>query len=132
LLASHPGDTGDNTVERSLLMPKFLFEGSYTVEGTKGLQREGGTSRRNAVAKAVESVGGRLERFYFAFGDHDAFVIADLPGNESATAVALAFSAAGGASVRTVALLTPEEVDAAVKRSVDYRPPVEWEEPRHG
>jgi uncharacterized protein with GYD domain len=102
------------------------------VEGTKGLQREGGTSKRNAVAKAVESVGGRLERFYFAFGDHDAFVIADLPGNESATAVALAFSAAGGASVRTVALLTPEEVDAAVKRSVDYRPPVEWEEPRHG
>jgi uncharacterized protein with GYD domain len=112
-------------------MPKFLFEGSYTVEGTRGLQREGGTSRRNAVANAVESVGGRLERFYFAFGDHDAFVIADLPDNESATAVALAFSAAGGASVRTVVLLTPEEVDAAVKRSVDYRPPVEWEEPRH-
>jgi uncharacterized protein with GYD domain len=112
-------------------MPKFLFEGSYTVEGTKGLQREGGSRRRNAVAKAVESVGGRLERFYFAFGDHDAFVIADLPDNESATAVALAFSAAGGASVRTVVLLTPEEVDAAVKRSVDYRPPAEWEEPRH-
>lgn len=112
-------------------MPKFLFEASYTVEGVKGLQREGGSSRRDAVSKAAESVGGRLERFYFAFGDHDAFVITDLPDNESATAVALAISAAGGATVRTVVLLTPEEVDAAVKRSVDYRPPIEWDEPRH-
>ncbi len=112
-------------------MPKFLFEASYTVEGVKGLQRAGGSTRRDAVAKAAESVGGWLERFYFAFGDHDAFVIADLPDNQSATAVALAVSAAGGASVRTLVLLTPEEVDAAVKRSVDYRAPVELEEPRH-
>ncbi len=110
-------------------MPKFLFEASYTVEGLKGVQREGGTSRRDAVVKAVESAGGRLERFYFAFGDHDAFVIADLPDNTSATAVALTVGAAGGASVRTVVLLAPEEVDAAVQRSVDYRPPLE--EPRH-
>jgi uncharacterized protein with GYD domain len=112
-------------------MPKFLFEASYTVEGVKGLQRVGGSSRRDAVAKAVESVGGRLERFYFAFGEHDAFVIADLPDNQSAAAVALTVSAAGGASVRTLVLLAPEEVDAAVKHSIDYRPPVEWEEPRH-
>ena len=112
-------------------MSKFLFEASYTVEGVKGLRHEGGSSRRDAVAKAVESAGGRLERFYFAFGDHDAFGIADLPDNESATAVALTISAAGGASVRTVVLLAPEEVDAAVKHSIDYRPPVEWVEPRH-
>jgi uncharacterized protein with GYD domain len=112
-------------------MAKFLFEASYTVEGVQGLQRAGGSSRRDAVAKAVESAGGRLERFYFAFGDHDAFVVADLPSNQSAAAVALAVSAAGGASVRTVVLLTPEEVDAAVKHSIDYRPPVEWAEPRH-
>jgi len=112
-------------------MPKFLFEASYTVEGVKGLQREGGSSRRDAVAKAAESVGGRLERFYFAFGDHDAFAIADLPDNQSATAVALAVAAAGGASVRTVVLLTPEDVDAAADRPVDYHPPQEWEEPRH-
>src|SRR5919202_5959126 len=111
-------------------MPKFLLEASYTVEGVKGLQREGGSSRRDAVAKAVESVGGRLERFYFAFGDHDAFVIADLPDNQSATAVALAVGAAGGANVRTVVLLTTEEIDTAVRRAVDYSPP-EWDEPRH-
>jgi uncharacterized protein with GYD domain len=112
-------------------MAKFLFEASYTVEGAKGVQTQGGSSRRDAVARAAESVGGRLERFYFAFGDHDAFASADLPDNQSASAVALAVSAAGGARVRTVVLLTPEEVDAAIKRSVDYRPPVEWEEPRH-
>jgi uncharacterized protein with GYD domain len=117
--------------EVRLLMPRFLFQASYTVEGVKGLQRVGGSSRRDAVAKAAQSVGGRLERFYFAFGDHDAFVIADLPDNQSAAAFALSVSAAGGASVRTVVLLTPEEVDAAVKHSIDYRPPLEWEEPRH-
>lgn len=112
-------------------MPRFLFEASYTSEGAEGVRRQGGSSRRDLAARAVESVGGRLERFYFAFGDHDAYVIADLPGNESAAAVALAVSAAGGATVRTVVLLTPDEVDAAVKRSVDYRPPMELEEPRH-
>jgi uncharacterized protein with GYD domain len=109
-------------------MAKFLFEASYTVEGLKGLQGQGASSRRDAVAKAAESVGGRLEHFYFAFGDHDAFAIADFPDNQSATAFALAVSAAGGAAVRTVVLLTPEDVEAAITRSVDYQPPTE---PRH-
>ena len=104
-------------------MPKFLLEASYTLDGAKGVQSAGGSSRRDAVAKVAESVGGQLEAFYFAFGDRDAYVIADLPDNESATAVALTVNAAGGANVRTVVLLTPEEVDAAAQRSVDYRPP---------
>ena len=103
-------------------MPRFLFEASYTVEGLKGLRRQGGSGRREAVARAAQSVGGRLEHFYFAFGDHDAFAVADLPDNESAAAFALAVSEAGGASVRTVVLLTPEEVDAAAKHSVEYGP----------
>jgi uncharacterized protein with GYD domain len=126
------GETGQRTTaEARFQMAKFLFEASYTVEGVQGLQRAGGSSRRDAVARAVESVGGRLERFYFAFGDHDAFVIADLPDNQSAAAVAVTVGAAGGASVRTVVLLSPEEVDTAVKHSIDYRPPEEWAEPRH-
>jgi uncharacterized protein with GYD domain len=104
-------------------MPKFLFEASYTLDGVKGVQRAGGSSRRDAVAQVAESVGGQLEAFYFAFGDRDAYVIAELPDNESATAVALTVNAAGGATVRTVVLLTPEEVDAAAQRSVEYRPP---------
>ena len=104
-------------------MPKFLIEASYTLDGVKGVQSAGGSSRRDAVASVAESVGGRLESFHFAFGDSDAFVIVDLPDNESAAAVALTVNAAGGAVVKTVVLLTPEEVDAAAKRSVDYRPP---------
>src|SRR3977135_1948382 len=104
-------------------MPKFLLEASYTLEGVKGVQSAGGTSRRDAVAKVAESVGGRLESFHFAFGDRDAYVIVDLPDNEAAVAVALTVNAAGGASVRTIVLVTPEEVDAAAKRSVEYQPP---------
>ncbi len=104
-------------------MPKFLFEASYTLDGIKGVQSAGGTRRRDAVAQVAESVGGKVESFYFAFGDRDAYVILDLPDNESAAAVALTVNAAGGATVRTVVLLTPDEVDAAAKRSVDYRPP---------
>jgi uncharacterized protein with GYD domain len=104
-------------------MPKYLIEASYTLEGVKGLRSAGGSSRRAAVADAVQGVGGSLESFYFAFGDSDAHVIVDLPDNEAATAVALTVNSAGGATVKTTVLLTPEEVDAAAKRSVDYRPP---------
>ncbi|MDQ3093319.1 MAG: GYD domain-containing protein [Actinomycetota bacterium] len=104
-------------------MPKFLFEASYTPDGVKGVRSAGGSSRRDAVARVAESVGGTLEGFHFAFGDRDAYVIADLPDNESAAAVALTVNAAGGATVRTVVLLTPDEVDAAAQRSVEYQPP---------
>jgi uncharacterized protein with GYD domain len=104
-------------------VPKFLFEASYTLDGVKGVQSAGGSSRRDAVAQVAESVGGRLESFHFAFGDRDAYVIVDLPDNESATAVALTVNGTGGATVKTVVLLTPEEVDEAAKRSVEYRPP---------
>jgi uncharacterized protein with GYD domain len=104
-------------------MPKFLIEASYTLEGVKGVQSAGGSARRDAVAAVAESAGGRLESFHFGFGDRDAYVIVDLPDNESAAAVALAVNASGGATARTIVLLTPEEVDAAAKRSVDYRAP---------
>jgi uncharacterized protein with GYD domain len=104
-------------------MPKFLFEASYTLEGAKGVQSAGGSSRRDAVAAVAKSVGGTLESFYFAFGEPDAYVVVDLPDNESAAAVAIAVNSGGGATVRTAVLLTPEEIDAAAKRSVDYRPP---------
>ena len=104
-------------------MPKFLFEASYTLEGARGVQSAGGSSRRDAIAALAASVGGKLESFYFAFGDPDAYVVVDLPDNESAAAVAIAVNTGGGATVKTVALLTPEEIDAAAKRSVDYRPP---------
>jgi uncharacterized protein with GYD domain len=104
-------------------MPKYLIEASYTVEGVKGIQSAGGSSRRDAIAALAESVGGQLESFYFAFGERDVYTVVDLPDNESATAVALTVNASGAVKVRTTVLVTPEEVDAAAKRSVEYRAP---------
>ena len=104
-------------------MPKFMFEAMYTPDGVKGVQSAGGSSREEAVAHVAESVGGKLESFYFAFGERDAYVIADLPDNEAAAAVALTVNASGAAAVKTVVLLTPKEVDGAAQRSVEYRPP---------
>lgn len=104
-------------------MPKYLFEARYTSEGARGLVSEGGSARRAAVEKAVSGVGGRVEAFYFGFGDVDAFVIAELPDNVAASAMALAVAQSGRTSVKTVVLLTPEEVDHAAKKAVAYRPP---------
>jgi uncharacterized protein with GYD domain len=104
-------------------MPKFLLEASLHAQGAKGVRAEGGTARREAVKKALESVGGQLEAFYFAFGERDVYVLADLPDNQSAAAMALAVNSSGAVATRTIVLLTPEEVDAAANRSVDFRPP---------
>jgi len=104
-------------------MAKYLFEAHYTTEGAKGLAREGGTGRRAAIAKMLEGLGGKLECFYYAFGDVDAYVIAELPDSATAAAVALAVDQGGGATVKTVVLMTPEEMDQAGKKAVQYRPP---------
>jgi uncharacterized protein with GYD domain len=104
-------------------MPKFLIEASLTAQGVKGVQSEGGSGRQEAVKAAVESVGGQLEAFYFALGDRDVVVLADFPDNQSAAALALAVNGSGAVASRTVVLLTPEDVDAAARRSVQYRPP---------
>ncbi|MBD5805092.1 GYD domain protein [Azoarcus sp. Aa7] len=104
-------------------MAKYLFEARYTAEGAKGLVREGGSGRRAAVAAMSEGLGRKLESFYFAFGDIDAYVIVDIPDSITAATVALAVNQSGGASVKTVVLMTPEDVDKASKKAVEYRPP---------
>src|SRR5438105_10777867 len=104
-------------------MAKYLVKASYTAEGGRGVQSAGGTSRRDAVANMAKGLGGSLESFYFAFGKTDAYVVLDLPDNRTAAAASLAVNAAGGATSEVVVLLTPEDIDAAAKLSVDYRPP---------
>ena len=104
-------------------MPKFMVTASYTAEGAKGLIKEGGSGRRTAVHKLIESMGGKVEAFYFAYGDKDAFVIADLPDAASGLALSLAVNASGIVRLSTVPLITPEEMDAASKKTVAYRPP---------
>jgi uncharacterized protein with GYD domain len=104
-------------------MAKYLVKARYTVEGAKGVESAGGTSRRDAVATMAEGLGGSLESFYFAFGETDAYVVLDLPDNRTAAAASMAVNAAGAASSEVVVLLAPEDIDAAAKISVDYRPP---------
>ena len=104
-------------------MPKYLYQGSYTVDGLKGLLKEGGTKRRQAIEQLARGLGGTLEAFYYSYGEDDVFVIADLPDDASATAVSLAVGASGAVGLKTTVLMTPETVDAAVKKTVDCRPP---------
>jgi uncharacterized protein with GYD domain len=103
-------------------VPKYLWKASYSPAGARGVALEGGSGRVDAIKQATASLGGELEAFYFAFGGADAYVIADLPDNEAAAALALAVNGSERASVETVVLLTPEEVDAAVRRNVEFRP----------
>ena len=102
-------------------MPKYLFSGSYTTEGIKGLLKEGGSARRDAVKKLIESLGGTIESLYFAFGGDDFFIIADVPDNVKAAAGTLIANASEATSVKTTVLLTPEEIDQVSKISADYR-----------
>jgi uncharacterized protein with GYD domain len=104
-------------------MPKFLVEVKYSLEGAKGLLDEGGSSRVAASKALIESLGGSLETFYFAFGEADAYVIVNVPDNVSAAAAGLITRASGGVVSRMILLLTPDEIDAATKRQGDYRAP---------
>jgi uncharacterized protein with GYD domain len=105
-------------------MAKFLVKARYTApDGVRGLLEDGGSERVAAVKALIESVGGTLEAFYFALGEYDAYVVADVPSIEAGTALSLTVSASGLAVTETVTLITPEQVDAAVKLSPIYDAP---------
>ena len=104
-------------------MPKYLISGSYSVEGTKGLIKEGGSSRRAVVEQLVKGLGGSLESLYFGFGSDDVYVIVDAPDNVTMVAVSLAVAATGAVRLKTTVLITPEEMDRATKKNVQYRAP---------
>jgi uncharacterized protein with GYD domain len=104
-------------------MPTYLYRGSYTPSGVAGLLKEGGSGRLAAAAALIESVGGSVESNHWAFGADDFFIIAELPDAASAAAAALAVGASGAVNLTTTPLLTAAEVDAAVAKSPDYRPP---------
>jgi len=104
-------------------MPKYLFEANYTPEGVRGIKEAGAASRAKAVKDMATALGGGLDSFYFAFGDVDAYVIVDLPDDEAAAAAAFTVGASAATQLKTVKLLTVEEADGAIARSVDYRPP---------
>ena len=104
-------------------MPKFLIKASYTADGARGLLKDGGTGRRAAVEKAMASVGGKVESFYYAYGDADAYIVVDVPDATAGIAVSLTVNASGAVRLSTIPLITPEELDKACKASLQYRAP---------
>jgi len=104
-------------------MPKYLIQVAYTADGARGLQKDGGTKRRNAARGLIEGLGGKLETFYFAFGDSDVVAIAEMPDAASAAAASVALASSGATRSKTVVLITAEEMDNAMKKSVSYTPP---------
>jgi uncharacterized protein with GYD domain len=102
---------------------KYMLIGSYTAEGAKGVLKEGGSKRVEVARAAIASVGGSLESFYFGFGTDDYYVTAELPDHAAAAAASLTVGASGTSRVRTVVVLTPEDLDRASQVTVDFRPP---------
>jgi len=123
IVAQSPKTNFRHLNEGRISMPKYLLHGSYTVEGVKGVIKDGGTGRKDAVKQLLESVGGKLEAMYFAFGKDDWYIIADLPDPESAVAIAATTVSSGAVDLQTTVLLTPEQIDAGMKKAVKYRRP---------
>lgn len=104
-------------------MPKYLFQATYTADGIKGLEKDKASGRAAAVRSAVEALGGKVEAFYLAFGEHDVVVLADLPDNASATAFTLTVSKSGLVRTTTTPLLSVEEADRALEKKISFRAP---------
>ena len=104
-------------------MPRYLFRARYTQQGISGVLKEGGSGRQAAVEQTLQALGGRAESQYWAFGEDDYILIAELPDNVSAAALAATVAQSGAASITTSPLLTAEEIDQVTQRQVQYRPP---------
>jgi uncharacterized protein with GYD domain len=102
-------------------MPKYLVQANYTAEGVKGLRTDTASGRVEMLKHAVEALGGKLEAFYWTFGEHDAVVILDAPDSVKAAALSMAAASSGHLRVRTTPLLTAQEVDRALAQEVSYR-----------
>ena len=104
-------------------MPKYMVQGSYSVDGIKGVLAEGGSARVAEVKHLIEAAGGTLEAMYFTFGSDDFVILADGTDNVSTAALTMMVASTGAAKNRTTVLLTPEEIDAATQKTVSYRSP---------
>jgi uncharacterized protein with GYD domain len=102
-------------------MAKYLIQGNYTAEGIKGVLKEGGTGRREAVSAALKGLGGKIESMYYAFGDTDVYLIVEAPDNVTAAALAMGVAATGTVGIKTTVLLSIEEVDQATKKTLAFR-----------
>jgi uncharacterized protein with GYD domain len=107
------------------MMAKFMVQFSYSDSGRAGFIKDGGTKRREATKELVKSLGGKLLAYYFAFGDYDGLAIIDDLDNVEMVAGLLAASSSGTVSTKTTVLIDPEDVDKALKKTVQFRKPGE-------
>ncbi|CAN5828580.1 GYD domain-containing protein [soil metagenome] len=110
-------------------MPLYMTRFSYTPETWAKLIKNP-EDRRAAGTRYIESVGGRLHGFWYAFGDHDAYTVWEAPDNVAMAATAIAISAGGAvSSFTTTPLLTVEELLASLEKasSIGYQRPGEAE-----
>jgi len=120
---AHPKSHKSRKIQKQITMSKYLIKASYNANGIKGLIEEGGTQRKETVEKMLTEMGGKMEAFYYAFGEHDVYAIFELPDDVSAAAVGLRINSSGLVSISTTVLLSPEDIDKASKKSVSYRAP---------
>ncbi|CAN5500993.1 hypothetical protein BH23BAC1_BH23BAC1_25130 [soil metagenome] len=106
-------------------MKKYLIKGTYNSDGTKGLLHEGGSSRKAAIEKMLAVIDGKVESFYYSFGEDDVYVIVELPDDISGAAVALRVNASGLVKISMTPLFSTTDIDEAANRSVSYRAPGE-------
>jgi len=108
-------------------MPLYLTRFSYT-PATWAKLIKNPEDRRAAAKQYIEAVGGKLQGFWYAFGDHDGYTLWEAPDNVSMAATALAIGAGGALSaMNTTVLMSVEDTVAALKKasSIKYRPPGE-------
>ncbi|MFE9653264.1 MULTISPECIES: GYD domain-containing protein [unclassified Micromonospora] len=104
-------------------MPKFLLQSTFTADGIKGLVHDGGTGRAEVARNTIEAMGGKVDSIHFSFGKYDTYAVCELPDHKTAAALAVAIRAAGGLDTRVTSLLTPDEVDEAVRVQPTYQAP---------
>lgn len=104
-------------------MAKYLIKAAYNAEGTRGLLKKGGTNRKKAIEEMLKGVGGKLDFFYYAFGEHDVYAVCSLPDAATAASVMLSIKASGLVSITAETLLEPGEIDKAKDIAVKYRTP---------
>jgi uncharacterized protein with GYD domain len=104
-------------------MAKYLFRATYAAAGIKGLEKDTAQGRKTAVGQALETLGRKMEAFYYSFGDQDWVAIADLP--DIASAMAFSQSVTSSGLLRTLAthLVTVEEMDKALQKKTGFKAP---------
>lgn len=104
-------------------MAKYLAKVKYSTDGVRGLMKEGGSARVAAVTKLVKSLGGKVESFYFAYGECDAYLIVDVSDEAAALALSMAVNASGAVTLEMVPLITAKQIDEATQKTVKYKAP---------